>query len=53
MDSKPKPQRLGRLSLSPLSLEDALKAALQTGPPPEMPKKQKKVGGRRAAEKRK
>ncbi len=39
MESKEKPQRLGKLSLRPLKLDQALRAAMETGPPPELPKK--------------
>ena len=31
----------GRLSLHPLSLEEALRAAMLTGPPPDMPKRER------------
>lgn len=35
-------QEATRLSLHPLSLEEALKGAMETGPPPELPRKEKR-----------
>lgn len=37
-----KPGDGGRLSLHPLSLDDALRGAMLTGPPPEAPKRTRK-----------
>ena len=38
---KPRPDEARRLSLHPLSLEEALKGAMETGPPPESPRQRK------------
>lgn len=36
------PKKAGKLSLHPLSLEEALKGAMGTGPPPESPRAKKR-----------
>jgi hypothetical protein len=40
-DQQAKPARLGRMTMAPLGLEDALRGAMQVTPPAQKPKKKR------------